>query len=111
MFRKAWSFIRGWFKPVYRVACVTEKPERVERRTVYMIGEDDSFWAAVLVCPCGCQSEVWLNLLKHENRPTWTVERVQGTKAHITPSVWRQNGCRSHFLIKRGLLIWFGSAS
>ena len=108
MFRKVWSFIQGWFEPIYRVSRVPEKPDLMDGRTVYVIGEDDAYWAAVFVCPCGCSAEVWLNLLEHKDRPTWTVEGAQGGKAHITPSVWRQTGCQSHFFIKRGRLIWAG---
>ena len=108
MFKKFFGAIRGWFEPVYQVSRVLEKPDRMDDRTVYIIGEGDTFWAAVFVCPCGCQAEVWLNLLEHEDRPIWTVEGWNGAKAHITPSVWRQTGFRSHFLIKRGKLIWAG---
>jgi hypothetical protein len=106
MLRKLWSFIRAPFAPVYRISRVSEKPECMNNRTVYLIGEDGAFWAAVFVCPCGCRAEVWLNLLKHKDRPTWTIEAGKRAEAHITPSVWRQVGCKSHFFIKRGRLIW-----
>jgi hypothetical protein len=109
MFKKLLAGIQRWFAPVYRIAWVSEKPERMDRRTVYLIGEDNAYWAAVFICPCGCKADVWLNLLGHEDRPTWTVEGMNGRKADITPSVWRQTGCRSHFLIKQGRLIWAGA--
>jgi len=108
MFRKILSFVRGCFAPIYRISRVEEKPERMNNRTVYVIGEDDTSWAAVFLCPCGCRAEVWLNLLEHENRPTWTVQEVKGEKVHITPSVWSKTGCKSHFFIKQGRLIWAG---
>ena len=108
MFKKLSSVVRAWFGPSYQVSCVPEEPVRMNKRTVYVIGEDRSYWAAVFTCPCGCREKIWLNLLKHDNRPTWTVEDVKGAKVHITPSVWRQTGCKSHFLIKRGRLIWVG---
>jgi hypothetical protein len=108
MFRKISSFVRGWFAPNYQISRVREKPERMDSRTVYVIGEDETFWAAVFLCPCGCRAEVWLNLLEHEDRPTWTVQEVKSKKAQITPSVWSQTGCKSHFFIKRGRLIWAG---
>ena len=90
---------------------MSEKPEHMSSRRVYVIGEDDAFWAAVFMCPCGCRAEVWLNLLQHEDRPTWTIESGDGAKAHITPSVSRQAGCKSHFLIKGGRLVWVGRSA
>ena len=106
MLKKLWKFIRGWFEPVYRVTHVQEKPELLNNHIVYVIGDDGVFWSAVFICPCGCKAEVWLNLLQHDERPIWTVDGTKGSNAHITPSVWRQTGCKSHFLIKRGRLIW-----
>lgn len=108
MFKKFWKSLRGWFEPVYKISRVVQKPKQMDRYTVYLIVEDDSPWAAVLTCPCGCRADVWLNLLESPDRPTWTVDSIQNGKAHITPSVWRQTGCRSHFLIKRGKVIWVG---
>ena len=107
MFRRFLGVLRGWFEPIYRVSHVGEKPDRMDSHIVYVVGEEGCSWAAVFVCPCGCQADVWLNLLKHDDgRSTWFVEGKDGAKAHISPSVWRQTGCRSHFFIRNGRVTW-----
>jgi len=108
MIKKLWNIFHGWLQPVFRISRVTEKPERMEPHTVYVIGEDGAYWAAVFVCPCGCRADIWLNLIEHEKRPIWTVGGKSGGKANISPSVWRQTGCRSHFFIKKGKVVWAG---
>lgn len=106
MLRKFWDYICSWFAHDYRVVAVAEKPSVLKKYKVYLIGENDSFWAAVFICPCGCEADVWLNILRADNRPTWVVKGMCGNKATITPSIWRQVGCKSHFFIKNGRLIW-----
>jgi len=111
MFKRFLAFLSGWFEPTYRVCRVAEKPDRMAPRRVYVLGEEGDDWAAVFVCPCGCKADVWLNLLAHsDGRPTWTVEGREGAKVHINPSVWRQTGCRSHFFIRKGRVVWAGRA-
>lgn len=107
MFKTFSRLLENWFRPSYRLSRVPEKPERLKRHRIYLLGEGNDSWAAVLVCPCGCQKEIWLNLLEHaDGRPTWRVEEREGAKAHIYPSIWRQTGCHSHFSIRDGRIIW-----
>ena len=51
----------------------------------------------VLKCPCGCGEELTINLDSRAG-PAWRVYRGgQGTTLY--PSVWRESGCRSHFIV------------
>lgn len=75
-------------------------------RTVYLLGEGDSVWAATFECPCGCRASVWLNLLRDKNRPRWEIIRHRAGGFSIAPSVWRVNGCRSHFILRRSRIVW-----
>lgn len=101
-----WEWMSGWLKPRYRLVHVADEPDSLKRRTVYVIGEDGAEWAIVFVCPCGCEEKVWLNLLPSEQRPCWRYECHANGSPTVEPSVWRKGGCRSHFFLRRGRLIW-----
>ncbi|MGM9773992.1 MAG: DUF6527 family protein [Candidatus Egerieousia sp.] len=50
-------------------------------------------------------TKVELNLNK-ESSPSWTLKwHVFGTIS-FSPSIWRKNGCRSHFFLKKSLIYW-----
>lgn len=95
-----------WRKPrLYRGASVEEFPDRFEREKIYLAGEGNNLWGAAMVCPCGCGAVIELNLLT-QVRPCWSVQQHPDETITLAPSVWRQKGCRSHFLIRRGRIIW-----
>jgi hypothetical protein len=58
-----------------------------------------------MICPCGCKEVINLNLLKTV-RPRWSVKEHPDRTVTLTPSVWRQKGCRSHFFLRRGRIEW-----
>ena len=49
--------------------------------------------------------QIELNLLP-QVRPCWSAEEHQDHTVTLTPSVWRQSGCRSHFILRRGRVSW-----
>lgn len=111
--RRAASSLHQWIlagqtrrrPPPFRYARVDEFPESLEPSAVYVAGEDAHMWAAAMLCPCGCGDVIELNLLK-QVRPCWSVnEHVDGSVS-LTPSVWRRKGCRSHFWVRRGRIVW-----
>jgi hypothetical protein len=87
-------------------ARMLEEPEQIQSFRVYVLGEEGYEWTAVFVCPCGCGDVIRLNLLEGDHRPTWRVSH--GPNKHVTvhPSVWRNVGCSSHFIIREGLVHW-----
>jgi len=91
-----------------RAALVTELPENLRRDTVYVIGESDVYWAAAFVCPCGCGEIVQLSLVANTH-PSWTIEGARDGTVTLNPSVWRVRGCKSHFFIRRGQVVWVGA--
>jgi hypothetical protein len=89
------------FRPVH----VEDFPDALSPGSVYLAGEGENLWAAAMLCPCGCGEMIELNLLP-QVRPRWAVdEHVDGTIT-LTPSVWRQKGCRSHFILRSGRIVW-----
>jgi hypothetical protein len=102
-----WARAR-WLQPKpepVRFTRVDEMPDRLKSSTVYLCGEGEHLWAAALICPCGCGEVIQLNLLK-QARPCWNaVDHPDGTVS-LAPSVWRQEGCGSHFFIRHGRVDW-----
>jgi hypothetical protein len=84
----------------YRFIYVEELPNKVNDKMIYIIGNIDQPWLIALNCPCGCQSLIQLNLLK-EGDPRWKFRITKKGKINISPSIWKINGCKSHFLIYR----------
>lgn len=106
---------RRWLRRLvatrFRLRAVDEEPEKPEDSVVYVVGEKGSEWAALMKCPCRCGETIWLNLLSAPGRPVWRIQKHRRSQFSISPSVWRQVGCRSHFLILRNRIEWCGGRS
>src|SRR5689334_15444381 len=53
--------------------------------------------SAILKCPCGCGEDLVLNLDRRLGR-AWRLYRDRRGLT-LYPSVWRESGCRSHFIL------------
>ncbi|MCK1732333.1 DUF6527 family protein [Bradyrhizobium sp. 142] len=62
----------------------------------------------VLSCPCGCGERFPVNL-DPRSGPAWRIYNAEGGKMSVFPSVWRDTGCQSHYIIWRGRIYLFGS--
>ena len=97
-----------WPAPKPRPICfikVEHFPETFESAKVYLAGEGSNLWGAAMLCPCGCGEVIELNLLK-QVRPCWSAEEHADGTVSFAPSVWRQKGCKSHFVLRRGGVEW-----
>lgn len=97
--REHWGAKQRW-----RSKLLAEEPEKMEPCIVYLIGENEP-WAAIFLCPCGCKQSIWLNLVKG-HRPLWKIRVTRKGIPTAEPSINRQVGCRSHFWLKAGRIIW-----
>ncbi|MER8445022.1 DUF6527 family protein [Mesorhizobium sp. M1066] len=61
----------------------------------------------LLRCPCGCGEEIPLNLDNRAGK-AWRLYDAQSEGLTVFPSVWRDTGCKSHFVIWRGHILMFG---
>lgn len=60
----------------------------------------------IMLCPCGCGSDLPVNLDRRAG-PAWRLyDTPDGTSVY--PSVWRDTDCKSHFIIWRGKILLFG---
>lgn len=90
---------------IYRCNIVDDFPDIIEPRTIYFAGQNNHLWAAAMRCPCGCGEVIQLNLLK-QTRPCWSANRQSNGTINLVPSIWRQKGCRSHFIVRNSKIIW-----
>lgn len=91
---------------LWKTVISADEPEVLTPNVLYLVGEQEK-WAAVFLCPCGCDKAVWLNLLKG-HRPRWSVTVSAKGVPTILPSVSRKVGCRSHFFLRSGRILWCG---
>ncbi len=104
--RRIWATLSDWFIPRFKTLVVEElAPQRLRKRTLYIVEEDGYEEQAVMVCPCGCGSTLQMNLLSDE-RPCWKVTRHADGTATLHPSVWRKKDCGSHFWFRKGRVQW-----
>lgn len=61
-------------------------------------------WAS-MQCPCGCGVPYLLSL-SLARRPRWSVASDWLLRPTLNPSVRRLDGCRSHFWLREGEVLW-----
>jgi hypothetical protein len=111
--RQLWTFFLSWLRSFrlpagapdpYEVLHVEEEPDQLRPRALYAVGENRHFWHVTFVCPCGCGETISLNLLPDDS-PRWVLhDPPEGPT--LEPSVWRTAGCRSHFFVRGGQIVW-----
>lgn len=80
-------------------------PERLPRRNLVLAREDGENWCVGLRCPCGCGERLEMMTLDNV-APRWDVGLDEKGRVSIHPSVWRRVGCRSHFWVRAGKIVW-----
>lgn len=90
----------------YKLKNVKEEPFKMKKNVIYIEGNklNNDYWYAHLICPCGCDENITLNLID-DTSPCWKVT-ARNNKVSIYPSIWRTVNCKSHFWIKNGSIIW-----
>jgi hypothetical protein len=90
----------------YRTMVVQEAlPETLTAEVIYVVEEDGFLEQAAMLCPCGCQRILHMNLLP-DDRPCWELTQHPDGTATLFPSVWRKKDCGSHFWFRQGQVIW-----
>lgn len=62
----------------------------------------------LLRCPCGCGEDIPVNLDARAGK-AWRLYRGRLTGLTLFPSVWRDTGCRSHFIVWRDSILMIGT--
>lgn len=80
-------------------------PKKIDGNSIYRVGIDSNDWLAVMACPCGCGANIWLALLPDDS-PRWNLSVDANGGATLSPSVNRIVGCKSHYFLRGGEIIW-----
>ena len=77
-------------------------PNGVPMGIVYVFnGELASFQ-----CPCGCKEHIHLKVDPDEGHPRWALNVDDNGLVSLSPSIHWVCGCRSHFFITNGRILW-----
>lgn len=95
---------------------VEDEPDVLAPSVLYVAHWDaPEFWTpdnppacAVLLCPCGCGESVYVSLMTGD-RPNWKLTGDEGQPATLTPSIQHLKGCKSHYWLTEGRIVWAGT--
>jgi hypothetical protein len=104
-FKKIFLKLAECLHPSYKTEHTDDIPKSLSKRTIYIVGKKNEPWLLTFECPCGCKNIIQLNTLK-EARPRWNYQILPQNKLDISPSIWRLSGCKSHFFVRKGKIIW-----
>ena len=111
---KLLTIVKGWGSDIwaqlrpYRILRIIEGdslPTKLPRRDLILAREYGENWCVGFHCPCGCGHVIELMVVT-EAKPRWDVTVDPMDRPTLTPSVWLTTGCRSHFWIRAGRILW-----
>jgi hypothetical protein len=102
-----WGRARERFGPRRRLVIIDgdSLPERLPKRDLVLARDGKEDWCVGLNCPCGCGQKIEL-LVIPEAKPRWDLKTDTKGRPSLRPSVWLQQGCRSHFWLRDGRVQW-----
>lgn len=59
----------------------------------------------VMRCPDGCGETLTINLDRRAGK-AWRMHAEKNATLSLYPSVWKADGCRSHFVVRQSRIIW-----
>lgn len=89
----------------YKAVMCEELPDTYDNNVLYLIGENNIFWQAAMLCPCNCGDLIQLTL-DTKGKPRWQVFLNKKNQPTLKPSVNRKVKCKSHFILREGKVIW-----
>ena len=106
MLKKLLKYFFSFFKKKKKFShkVVTDVPEKLKQRTIYLIENEGCVWQVVMLCPCGCDVKLFINLIE-EQKPYWRYS-INNKNISLHPSIHRKVECRSHFFIRNGKILW-----
>lgn len=103
----AWLRLTEWWAGPRKVIAVQGElsPDQLPSRDLVLLSEGGEAWSVMMRCPCGCGRSVELPLIR-EVRPRWSLQLDENGYPSLAPSVWRLDGCRAHYFVRRGKVVW-----
>ena len=105
-FGSRWQGWRNWRTGQWTLIYVEDPPEAVKKGRICVVGTEDDPYQIVMGCPCGCPNPIFLDLVPSRTAEHWKLSKDQKGAPTLSPSVWRTDGCRSHFWLRAGMVVW-----
>lgn len=88
------------YKPVF----VTPIPHEIEPGIMYV---SEEFGICMFLCPCGCGEKIPIPFGPDKPDPehTWDFTK-NGDVITLSPSILMLAGCKSHYFIREGKVVW-----
>ena len=80
-------------------------PARLPLWNLVVARDDGEDWSVGMRCPCGCGQRLEMMVLK-EVKPRWDIAVDAQGRVSLHPSVWLREGCKSHFWVRSGKIVW-----
>ena len=105
--RKFWLRAKEILFPARKLQIVTDDclPKTLPQRNLILLRDGPDDWCIGMQCPCGCGQRVELPLLA-EATPRWKIYVDAQNRPTLQPSVWLRDGCRSHYFVREGKVVW-----
>ncbi|WP_271627860.1 DUF6527 family protein [Bradyrhizobium sp. CCBAU 11445] len=103
--RRLGSDFVGRLTPSVRAAFVAERPMHLRRNVLYVTSGAEGPAFGFLRCPCGCGETLHLRFFGARH-PRWRLSTDRKQIVTLAPSVSRQTGCKSHFVLRKGKIHW-----
>ena len=81
-------------------------PTRIPDKDLIVVREKGgrTKWA-YMRCPSGCGDTLMLSLQRGDY-PSWRLTINKNGQPSLFPSIWKKDGCRSHFYLLRGKIVY-----
>lgn len=79
--------------------------QRLKSNQIVLVRDGHRLKWAALKCPCGCGEIIQVPLMKSVS-PHWDIRVEENNTITLSPSLWRAEGCKSHFFLRAGRVFW-----
>ncbi len=109
-----WTLLTNWLEAIQdwltpRRKVLTREgdtlPSAMPKQDLILLQDEGENWSVGFRCPCGCGDVIELLLLP-DVKPRWDIKIDFRNRPTLSPSVWKTTGCRSHFWVRSGKILW-----
>lgn len=106
--KTSWYRFSNLWRFQYRTVWTENLPEKLIKKTIYILGGRKCPFQVVYLCPRNCNRVMYLNISnQHEKSERWKVIEHKNGTLSLYPSIWiKKYKCGCHYWIKKGRIIW-----
>jgi hypothetical protein len=89
----------------YKYSIARPTVDQLKDKEIIIVSYEKFKKWAFLRCPCGCNETILISLMPNQ-LPNWKATIDKYNRITLSPSIRKNDGCRSHFFVKKGKIIW-----